>query len=475
MSRSSRAFRRVLRGTLAVGFVAAAAIAAPLGGGNRVIQAAGGPYGAGGEYHTLTPTRILDTRGPQSLDVEPFGPKSMRVPGVSNTFDVQVLGRSAAIDGLPAYVDGDQDGFDDNVLAVAVNITVVHPTAYGWLSAYGAGESPEDTSLLNFRPGDVNANSAILRPGREGKLTVLMVAGESKAEAHVVIDIVGWFSSSSHATRGARLVASGPDRILDTRPEYGGSGPILGGTSRALQVRGAAGVPNDPTVTGVMVNLTGVNNDANSAATFVSAVPAAPAVEPTTSNLNLRKGQIRANTAIVPLSPDGQIYLYNGHGSVHLAVDVVGYFRENPDDSSTGRVIPLVAPFRAFDTRLDEHGDQPLPPAYAEDWNFTDFANDVKVDGVGVGPQMAVIGNLTVAEAQRRFSWEPVQTYLTAYPTNGDPAQKPPTVSNINVFDGEPTVPNMALLRYGTGQQVRFYNLNGFTDYLFDATAVVLA
>jgi hypothetical protein len=138
-------------------------------------------------------------------------------------------------------------------------------------------------------------------------------------------------------------------------------------------------------------------------------------------------------------------------------------------------VIPLVAPFRAFDTRLDEHGDQPLPPAYAEDWNFTDFANDVKVDGVGVGAQMAVIGNLTVAEVQRRFSWEPVQTYVTAYPTSGDAGQQPPNISNINVFDGEPTVPNMALLRYGTGQQVRFYNLNGFTDYLFDATAVVLA
>ena len=51
-------------------------------------------------------------------------------------------------------------------------------------------------------------------------------------------------------------------------------------------------------------------------------------------------------------------------------------------------------------------------------------------------------------------------------------------MSNIVMTDGE-VVPNMALLKYGSNgtdpYQVRFYNRDGYLDYLLDVTAVILA
>ena len=47
---------------------------------------------------------------------------------------------------------------------------------------------------------------------------------------------------------------------------------------------------------------------------------------PTTSNLNLRVGQIRSNLAIVPISADGGVWVYNHAGNTHVILDVMGYF-----------------------------------------------------------------------------------------------------------------------------------------------------
>ena len=69
-------------------------------------------------------------------------------------------------------------------------------------------------------------------------------------------------------------------------------------------------------------------------------------------------------------------------------------------------------------------------------------------------------------------------SYLTAYPTPVGSGTQAPNVSNIVMTDGE-VVPNMALLKYGSNgtdpYQVRFYNRDGYLDYLLDVTAVILA
>jgi hypothetical protein len=475
VSRPHRLLRVVARLGVASALVAVATVvgfSASSDPGRTVEAAADG----GGEYHALTPTRILDTRD-AALDVAPGG----RKPFGDTPFNVPIAGHG----GLPDFENTNGDCADDNILAIAVNIVVVSPTKEGYLEAFGKGETPASaTSVVNFRAGQVVANTAILRPGCDGELSIRLNPGSGNAD--VVVDVFGWFSSSSYGTPGARLEPSGPGRIFDSRESAFGAKAFGAGESREVMIRGAKTydtgaevVPNDAKVVGVLVNLTGVNANAGSAGTFLSLLPAAPAGNVTTSNLNLSAGQIRSNMAIVPVSPDGKIWLYNLAGSAHVIVDVMGYFVEGQDPNTTrGRVIPLVSPFRAFDTREPAFNDAPLPPANAEDWSFDDFVNDVKVGGNPVGAQIGLIGNLTAAGLGRQYEWAPTGSYVTAYPTpDGGGAGDPPTISNIGLFDGE-VVPNLVLLRYGTGtepHQVRFYNRAGWLDYVLDVSAVVLA
>ena len=489
----SRVSRFVRRAAITTALVAcAASIGVAVSPGGRVIQAAGEAFGSGGEYHAVTPTRVFDTRNP-ALDVAPSGrkPTTPNVTGTSNTFDVPIL--NGSIPGMPAPRDANSDGFDDNVLAVAVNVTVVAPTQGGFLSAWGTGATEGTSSLVNFKPNQVIPNSAVLRPGAGGKLT-FRVFTPAPGSVDVIVDVFGWFSTSGYVSTqggsyGARLVPAGPGRIFDSRTASGGNAPLAGGETRTVQIWGADGVdpvvtdvvPNSADVVGVMLNITAVNNLPGSAPTFLSLTPApVPAgTTPATSNMNVVSGQFRSNLAIVPVSSDGKVYLYNGAGSTHAILDVAGYLvRNQPTTSTTGRVIPLVSPFRAFDTRDESFGNTPLPPANAEDWSFTAFVNDVKVGGVAVGPQVGLLGNLTAANLERQYSWAPVSSFLTAYPTPVGTGTAVPLVSNLVVTEGE-VVPNLALLKYGSNgvdpYQVRFYNRAGYLDYFLDVTAVILA
>jgi hypothetical protein len=441
--------------------------------------------GAGGEFHPLPPSRILDTRSGLN-DVDKPGAKRMsqaQAPDRSNVFEVQVLG----LGGIPADIN--------QVLAVAVNVTAVQPTSRGHVRVFGSGAAETISSLVNFAPGETVPNASIVRPGADGKLSMRVVG--ASGSAHVLIDVFGFFSTSSHAQRGARLEPVDPARRYDSRDT---NRPLGRDGQVALQMRGHSGVPTSGDVIGVLVNVTGVNTLPRSAQTFVSVLPTPPPVgqRPNTSNLNLRPGQVKPNTVLAPIGVDGSLHLFNANGETHVVVDVLGYLiRNRPLESRAGRVVPLAAPFRVFDTREAAFGGAPLAPGKGEDWSFAAFANDVRLPmatgTLGVGKQSALIGNFTATGLQRPLGWSvPISTYLAAYPTPPDRAiGPPPLVSNVNVAEGV-SVPNLTLMRYGgpskeaCGQatraqidaqicQVRIYNHNGLVHYLFDATAVVLA
>jgi hypothetical protein len=454
-----RQFARVLLGAaLLAAVVVPAASVAPFS--VAVVQAAG--LGAGGEYHNLEPRRIYDSRDPAYT---PFG---LRGATPSRpTFVIPVLGRG----GVP-----DRPG---DVLAVVMNITVTEPTAEGWLDAYGTGaqRSSDLTSIVNFRERQTVPNLSIARPGADGTITIELFTPQPTGKAHVVIDVFGWFSTSANGDRGSRLVPVSPGRLIDTRDT---ASPILQGAVLEVPVRGATlangvTIPNDTNVTGVVLNLTGVNDLKASSETFVSVVPEpiAAGVSPGTSNLNLARNQVKANMVIVPIGADGQIRLFNLAGQTHVVVDVAGYMRDGDDVvTTTGRVVPLTAPYRVFDTRQPAWGSLALGPNQFEDWSFADFAASVTVGRVPVGRQLAVIGNLTSAGLVREVPSVPTGSFLTVYSSD---VLEVPRASNVNMVDGPNAVPNMAILTYSSQTTVRVYNFAGFSHYLFDASAIVLA
>lgn len=426
------------------------------------VEAADG-LGAGGEYHPLTPQRIYDSRASSAINEPVPGPK----PATDKTavFEIPLLGQM----GVPVA--------PSDVLAVVVNITVTEPTAAGWLNAYGSGAEAGTASIVNFGANQTVPNLTIVRPGANGKLTIKLFTGSAVGTAHVVADVFGWFSTSSFpassaAERGSRLIPISPGRLLDTRAA---GAPLGQQQSIDVQVQGATlatGLTLPTDMVGVVLNLTGVNDLPGSANTYLSVVPDAirPGSPPGTSNLNLSKGQVKPNMVIVPVGADGKVRLYNNTGTAHVVVDVAGYLRKVPDNTRNGRVVPLTTPYRVFDTREGQWGDVPLGPGQAEDWSFADFAKSVLIGTQEVGPQLAVIGNLTAAGLARQYPAVAASSYLTVYPSTSSK----PEASNLNMVEGPP-VPNLAIMMYSTSTTVRVYNFAGYSDYLYDASAVVLA
>ena len=426
--------------------------------------------GAGGEYFPLSPTRIYDT--------------TTAVPGgridANGEVDVPVVG----VGGVPAQ----------NVLAVAVNVTVAGAPGTGFASVspsdYDLGTAAP-TSLINFQyAGHTVPNFGIIGVGTQGKITVDLDS-QAAGTSRVIVDVVGFVATSSFVGDGAVSVDDGarmetvtPQRILDTREAADITGGKTVGPKESIKVpvRGKGGVPDSADVSAVVVNLTGINNRGGSTETYLTASPDqvdSAAAEAPSSSGNYPKGVQKANLAIVPLNADGSIYIYNRGGEIHVALDVVAYLQKGGDDASrTGRIVPLEAPFRSFDTREAEFGNAKLGFSSWEDWSFKDFANSVRLDGVEIGAQAGLFGNLTAVGLERLYPSEPVTSFMTMNPAYQD-KQYPTAPGNSNLnFDERGAVANTAIVTYGSKNSDDYmtsaYNSNGRTHYILDVYAVIL-
>lgn len=486
-------FRRAAAVVVACATVAS--VTAATGSPGAVVSAAD-PVDAGGEFHPLTPARILDTRPAEGkYDVAPLGKKPTGVGNVTTAeFSFDPLGRG----GLPENAD--------EVLAVVMTVTVTEPTHNGYLAAYPTGfefGGDDISALLTFDAGANVPNLAVIGVGEDG--TITFNANTVSAGAyHLVVDVFGWISTSAHDTAGSRLELVDPGRIMDTR----GVGPgvesgcnpnprslgqsMAAQDSLALPIRGADAVcpaqtdivPDDPMITAVLVNLALVNNNPTSEHTYVTATPEDVSANPDkTANSLAVPGGIHANMAVVPIGPDGDIHLYNNAGELDLVVDVLGYFKEGAlSTTNRGRVVPLEAPFRAFDTREDAFGDAPLGHGSKEQWSFENFAQSVTLNPDSaeptVGPpQQGLIGGLFAIDLQKLYPTDQgVSSYLQMYP-GGLPER--PLSANLNFFPGE-IVPNTSLIKYGNSDDltdqhvVEAFNAYGSVDYVLDVYAIVL-
>jgi hypothetical protein len=344
--------------------------------------------------------------------------------------------------------------------------------------------------LINFQyPGHTVPNFGIIGVGTEGEITIDL---ESTVDgtARVIVDVFGFVATSSFEGAGgvaeedgARMVTLTPERIVDTRRSDGPTGGAAIGAKQSINVpvRGVGGVPDSSAVSAVVVNMTGINNQPSSVSTYLSATPErvpSSAAEASSSNGNFGAGVTKANLAIVPVNADGSIWVYNRNGQIHVALDVVAYLEEGgADDSRPGRIVPLEAPFRSFDTREPEFGGVKLGFSSWEDWSFDAFVNSVRLNGVEVGPQSGLFGNLTAVGLERLFPTQPVKSFLTMNPATDGEFPEEPSNSNLN-FDELGPVANGAVVTYGSkggdDNVVSAYNANGRTHYILDVYAVIL-
>ena len=201
--------------------------------------------------------------------------------------------------------------------AALANVTVTVNTANG--TAVAPGDYTAVTGLvLTFLPGETTKTVDV---------TVVddtLIEGDETFNVNLTLPTNATISDSQGVgtitdtdTAGGFFTVT-PCRVIDTRNV---SAPVLAGQSaRVFTIAGQCGIPL--TATSVVANLTAVN-----AATggFFRAYAAAPA--PNTVVLNFNAGQSRGNNAVVGLNDAGEVTIFNGAtGTVHLVLDVAGYF-----------------------------------------------------------------------------------------------------------------------------------------------------
>jgi hypothetical protein len=225
-----------------------------------------------------------------------------------------------------------------------------------------------------------------------------------------------------------------PARLLDTR--FDGSGPLGGGESRRLQVRGQVGVPADAAA--IVANVTATETATDG---YVALYPSG-AGAPGTSNLNWSPGRTVPNLVTVAVGGDGGVVVFNAKGTSHVIVDVVGYF-----PSSGGGAYHPVPPVRVADTRLAGGKVGPGGSLVVD----VDAVSDLPPAGV-----RAVALNVTAANGT-------AATFLTVHPQGSGR----PNASNLNPLAGE-TVPNAVVTGVDADGRFSVFNAEGSVDVVVD-------
>ncbi len=137
-------------------------------GATHVIADVVGYFAAGGtgQYTPLTPARVLDTRSGIGA------PKALVGTG-------GIALAVAGVGGVPA----------SGATSAVLNVTVVGPTANGWVTVWPSGESKPNASSLNYVTNQTIANAVLAKLGTDGKVRL-----SASGATNLLADVVGYFT-----------------------------------------------------------------------------------------------------------------------------------------------------------------------------------------------------------------------------------------------------------------------------------------
>jgi len=232
------------------------------------------------------------------------------------------------------------------------------------------------------------------------------------------------------------LTAIAPRRVVDTRLGIGGQTRQLAGGIMRLQVAGLGGIPADAEA--IVANITVVEPDAPGYATVYPCTAQVPDV----SVLNHAAGQTVANSAIVALSPQGEVCVYT-YSAAEVLVDITGWLGQ----SGGSRMVP-VGPTRTADTRTGLGGSRRIA---AGSTTVFDLRSALPSGSTAVAFNLTAVSPATAG-------------YMTAFPCGG----QQPATSSLNFAAGE-TRPNNAIVATDDGT-ICIYS-HSEADVLIDVTA----
>jgi uncharacterized repeat protein (TIGR03803 family) len=255
------------------------------------------------------------------------------------------------------------------------------------------------------------------------------------------------FETTSAPPVPYQFVTVTPCRLVDTRPDHGGSGPILGGTFRTFPIPQEGGCNIPATAAAYSLNVSVVPLGGLG---YLTMWPAGVTLRPLVSTLNSVDGRIKASAAIVPAGTNGAVNIYVTN-TTNVILDINGYFAAV--SSSTLAFYPLT-PCRVADTR---HSTYPpgLGPPYLTGNQERDF------------PILnATSCNIPASAAAYSLNFSVVPHgplgYMTVWPTG----QSRPVVSTLNDLPAQ-IIANAAIVPAGTAGKVSVYPSND-TDLIID-------
>ena len=283
------------------------------------------PTGSGtvaGEFHSIPPLRICDTRANQHTECA--GATNNPVPG-GQWRDVVLSGLPPGKTGIP-FIPA-----DGTAAAAIFNLTATQPTEATFLTVAPPTASDAcptkapSASNVNPQPGTSLPVRVIAPLGPRHDVCVYNAVGNTE----FIIDVDGWFGSGAEATSGAFFYSVPPTRLCDTRfdsPTECAGMTLQNDAAITIPIAGVDEVPAlgaSPPVA-LMANLTAVGG---TAATFLALYPGNVA-RPTASDLNPAAGEVIANLSIVGIAQTGagDVDLFNAVGSINAILDVAGWF-----------------------------------------------------------------------------------------------------------------------------------------------------
>jgi hypothetical protein len=193
-------------------------------------------------------------------------------------------------------------------VTLRVSVSGTGPFSYQWY----VGASGNTANRI----AGATSSSITVRPGTTTSYWVRVTSSCGAANSTAARITVSTTSLAPSTASGLYLVT--PCRIVDTRS----ASPAEPSGVTLVQITGACGIPAG--AKSVVFNIAAVSPAANGALVVYPGNGSAP---PNTSTLNYRAGATRANNAVIRLSSDGRLGVYNIGPSVDFIIDVTGYFR----------------------------------------------------------------------------------------------------------------------------------------------------
>lgn len=238
-------------------------------------------------FEAVTPRRIVDTRDGTGGRTAPIG-----------------AGCTLRLDLTAASVPA-------NAAAVALSVTALGSKP-GFLTAFPCTKGQPATSNVNTRPGGFPTPNLVVAIPDEQRAVCLY----SLFEAHVVIDLTGWWTANGNQ----RITTITPVRADDSRDDPGRL-PLAARATRAIPLSGF--IPANATA--VVGNLTITEPQADG---YITAFPCDKPL-PLASNLNFRAGESRAVAIVVALDSTARLCV-QASTVAHVVFDISGYYAPAP-------------------------------------------------------------------------------------------------------------------------------------------------